>query len=45
MGMAEAVVWEGGVEGDVDMPAGDAMEVGKMKSSIFIASGSGVLDD
>lgn len=27
------------------MPAGEAIEVGKMKSSIFMASGSGVWDD
>lgn len=38
-------MWKGGVGGDVDMPAGDAMGVGNMKSSIFIASGSGVSDD
>jgi len=37
------IVCEGGV-GGVEMSAGDAMEVGKMKSSIFIASGSGLSD-
>ena len=39
MGMAEAVECKGGVGDDV-MPAGEAMEVGDMKSSMFIASGS-----
>lgn len=44
MGIAEAVECKGGV-GDDDMPAGDAIEVGNMKSSMFIASGSeGLLD-
>ena len=44
MGIAEAVECRGGV-GDDDMPAGDAMEVGNMKSSMFIASVSeGLLD-
>ena len=32
----------GGEEGD--KPAGDAIEVGNMKSSMFMASGSGVFD-
>lgn len=44
MGMAEAVECKGGV-GDDDMPAGEAMEVGNMKSSMFIASGSEGLFD
>ena len=42
--MAEALIVEesGGEEGD--RPAGDAIEVGNMKSSMFMASGSGVFD-
>ena len=40
MGIAEAVACEGGVGGDVEMPAGDPMEAGNIKSSMFIASGS-----
>lgn len=42
--MADAVVCVGGVGGEVKRPAGDAMEFGKMKSSMFIASGSGVFE-
>lgn len=40
MGMAEAVVCNGGVGGEAERPAGDAMELGKIKSSMFMASGS-----
>lgn len=43
--MAEAVGCAGGEGGEVEMPAGDAIEVGKMKSSMFMASGSGELED
>ena len=41
--MAGAVVWVGGVGGELDRPAGEAVELGSMKSSMFIASGSGLL--
>ena len=40
IGMAEATACEGGDGGDVERPAGVAMEVGKMKSSMFMASAS-----
>ena len=40
MGMAEAVVCKGGVGGEVERPAGDAIELGNIKSSMFMASGS-----
>ena len=44
MGMAEVVFCNGGVGGEVEMPAGDAMEAGNMKSSMFMASGSEEFD-
>ena len=42
IGMAEATALEGGVGGDED-PPGVAMEVGKMKSSMFMRSDGGEL--
>jgi hypothetical protein len=42
--MADAVECVGGVGGEVERPAGDAIELEKMKSSMFIASGSGVFE-
>ena len=42
MGIAEALILEEGGDEDGDMPAGDAIDVGNMKSSMFMASGSGV---
>ena len=44
IGIAEALTFEEGREEDGDMPAGDAIDVGNMKSSIFMASGSGVFE-
>ena len=40
--MAEAGVCAGGVRGEGEIPAGDATEFGRMKSSRFIASEVGV---
>ena len=42
--MAEALIVEEGRGEEGDRPAGDAIEVGNMKSSMFMASGSGVFD-
>ena len=44
MGIAEALMVEEGGEDDGDMSAGDAIDVGNMKSSMFMASGSGVIE-
>ena len=44
IGIAEALTFEEGGEEDGDMPAGDAIDVGNMKSSMFMASGSGVFE-
>ena len=44
MGIAEALILEEGGDDDGDMPAGDAIDVGNMKSSMFMASGSGVFE-
>lgn len=43
MGIADVLAVRGGV-GDGEMLAGEAIDVGKMKSSMFIASGSGLFD-
>ena len=45
IGIAEALASKGGEGEGGDMPAGDAIEVGNMKSSMFIASGSGVSNE
>ena len=44
IGIAEGLMFEEGGEEDGDMPAGDAVDVGNMKSSMFMASGSGVFE-
>lgn len=41
IGIAKALMFDVGGGEDGDTPAGDAIDVGNMKSSMFIASGSG----
>ena len=44
IGIAEALTFEEGGEEVGEMPAGDAIDVGNIKSSMFMASGSGVFE-